>query len=117
MSEAVSGLSFAALAVGWLVGQIGRNWHDWGAPGTDNVYGGGPCRIVDWAANTTWVAKLYGNVFNQSNGPYYTFLAGYNAALTGGRVMMIPSSVYPENLTLNKAVRVEAYGGASTIGQ
>jgi len=109
--------AFTATAVGWLVGQIGRNWHDWGVLGTDNVYGGGPCRIVDYAANTTWVAKPFGNIFEQSTGPYYTFFAGYSAVPAGGRIMMIPGSVYPENLTLSKVVRIEGWGGASTIGQ
>jgi hypothetical protein len=65
---------------------------------------------VDYAANTTWVAKPFGNIFEQSTGPYYTFFAGYSAVPAGGRIMMIPGSVYPENLTLSKVVRIEGWG-------
>jgi hypothetical protein len=74
-------------------------------------------RIVDWVANTTWVAKGYGNITNSPNGPYYTVLAGVNAARLGGRVLVIPGGAYPENFTTNKPLSIATYGGITLIGQ
>lgn len=111
--------AYSGLAVSWLAGEQARIWRDWGVPGSgsDNVYGAGPCHIVDFVSNTTWVAKSFGNVGNQANGPYFTVLAGRNATATGGRLLIFPGGSYPENLTLDRAMRIETVGFPATIGQ
>jgi hypothetical protein len=104
-------------AVRWLIlAQAGAPWRDWGAPGADNVYGVGPCRFVDWAANTTWVGQGYNNFSNLATGPYYTFAAGIDATVAGGRMVVCGGS-YPENLTITKAMKIETPGMTATVGQ
>jgi hypothetical protein len=105
-------------AVRWLALEQARTlWRDWGAPGLDNVYGFGPCRIVGWVANTTWVARGYGNVANHPSAPYFTIAAGQNATTPGGRMLIFPGGTFPENITLDKVMRVESAGGTAQIGQ
>ena len=105
-------------AVRWLgQGLASILWRDWGAPGLDNVYGVGPCRLVDWVANTTWVAQGYNNFTNQPSGPYYTIAAGQNAATPGGRLLVFAGGFFPENLLLNKVMRVESIVNTAVIGQ
>jgi hypothetical protein len=109
-------LPHVANAVRWLVVEQARSlWRDWGAPGTDNVYGVGPCRIVTWVANTTWVGQGFNNFNNHPSGPYFTIAAGQNAAIPGARMVVVGGN-YPENITLDKVMTVDA-AGAAAIGQ
>ena len=104
-------------ATRWLIlAQAVTIWRDWGVPGPDNVYGYGAVRLVDFTPNTTWVARDYGNVGNTPNGPYYTVAAAQSAATSGGRLLFMPGGIYPELVSLTKALTVESWGGTATLG-
>lgn len=109
---------FSFLAINWLALEQARTlWRDWGAPGFDNVYGIGACRIVDFVANTTWVSRSYGNVSNDPSAPYHTVAAAQSAAVPGGRLLFFPGGSYPEPVTLNKLLQVQTAGAAAVVGQ
>jgi hypothetical protein len=112
-------VNLSGLAISWLAGEQARTYRDWGTPGvgSDNVYGTGPCHIIDFVANTTWVAKNHGNLSNQPNGPYYTILAGHNVVPPGGRLLVFPGGSYPENITFSRVMRVETLTNPAIIGQ
>jgi hypothetical protein len=110
---------WTVIAVDWLAREQARLlWRDWGVPGSaDNVYGLGPCRLVAFAANTTWVFRPYGNVGADPNAPYFTVAAAQSACAIGGRVLIFGGGNYPEPITLNKQMTVDAAGGTAVLGQ
>ncbi len=112
-----SQIPWSGSAVRWLLLEQSRLHRDWGTGGLDNVFGHGGASLAPFAANTTWLARGYGNTSNLSTGPYYTLAAAQGAAASGGRILTLPGSYSEKPVTLNKALRVESWEGSAVMGQ
>jgi hypothetical protein len=106
----------SASAIRWLMLRQASIYKDWGGGGTDNTYGRGGASLIDYFANTTWVARAYGNINDTTAGPYYRVDPAHEAAVPGGRLLFVLGGSYPEPATLTKNLRVEAIGGSATLG-
>ncbi len=108
----------SASAIRWLLYEQADLWKDWGAGGNDNVYGRGGTILTDYRANTIWIARSYNNVANARSAPFYTTQAAYDAAVSGGRLLVFPGGSYPEavNMLGTKNLAVETLENAANIG-
>lgn len=109
---------YSNTAIRWLLFEHADVFKDWGAAGDDNIYGHGGTFVFDYAANTTWLARGYGNVAESSTGPNYTSQAAYNAAASSGRLLIFPGGNYPEtvNMTGTKSLNVETVENNANLG-
>jgi len=105
-------------AIRWLIFEQADLWRDWGAGGSDNIYGRGGMLLIDYAANTRWVARGYNNVAEATTGPNYTVQSGYDQAASGGRLLLFPGGSFPEpvNMLGTKSLSVQNVQNAANVG-
>ncbi len=106
-------------AIRWLIETQADLWRDWGTAGDDNTYGRGGVFLTDYRNNTIWVARGYGNLLNSRSAPFYTTQAAYNAAVSGGRLLIIPGGSYPEALSTiggTKSLSVQTLVNSANLG-
>ena len=75
--------------------------------------------LTDYRNNTIWVARGYGNLLNSRSAPFYTTQAAYNAAVSGGRLLIIPGGSYPEALSTiggTKSLSVQTLVNSANLG-
>lgn len=109
---------YSSSAIRWLILEQAALWRDWGAGGNDNIYGRGGMLLIDYAANTRWVARGYNNVGESTTGPNYTVQAGYDQATSGGRLLLFPGGSFPEpvNMLGTKSLSVQNVENAANLG-
>ncbi len=109
---------YGASAIRWLILEQADLWRDWGTSGNDNIYGRGGMLLIDYVANTRWVARGYNNVPESTTGPNYTLQAAYNQAPSSGRILIFPGGNYPEaaNLTGTKNLSIQTVQNAANLG-
>jgi len=101
----------------WLIVQQAAAYRDWGDPGHDMIYGYGGMRLVDYAPGTLWLARMLMNVADLREFPLYHVAAAQTMAPPGGRLLFIAGGNYPEPVTLNKILTVEAVGLDAIVGE
>jgi hypothetical protein len=72
---------------------------DWGANGSDNIYGWGGLFLYDRISNTRYLYRGGGNSFGFADRPFYTFSQAQNATPDNGTVLIL-GGTYPEGITL-----------------
>jgi len=107
-----------ASAIRWLMYEQADLWKDWGVAGNDNVYGRGGTLLTDFANNTLWVARSYGNMTDMRSAPFYTTQAAYDAAVSGGRLLVFPGGNYPEALSAigTKSLTIQTIENPANLG-
>jgi hypothetical protein len=98
---------------GRLPGGIGRGFDGQHGPATERA-----STEVRHAANTTWLARGYGNIFDNPAGPNYTSPAAYDQATSPGRILIFPGGSYPEavNMTGTKSLTIQTLENAANPG-
>jgi hypothetical protein len=71
---------------------------------------------MDWAANTIWIARGYNNLADSRSGPFYRVQPAHDAAVNGGRLVILPGGSYPEAATLTKRLMVETVQNSAILG-
>jgi subtilisin family serine protease len=110
-------LALSPSAVNWLILEKAYLWQDWGTGGIDNIYGHGGMLLYDYAPNTLWVSRIYGNTSNDRAYPLYTVSGAQYWGVAGGRIVFIPGGNYPEPVTLNKWLRYETIEYSAILGE
>jgi hypothetical protein len=104
-------------AIRWLLHKKAYLWRDWGDPGMDNIYGRGGGILYDFAPNTLWIARDYGNTSNNRAAPFYTVQAAHDWATFDGRLLLFEGGDYPEEPLIMdtplhiKTIEYDAYLG------
>ncbi len=108
----------SASAIRWLLYEQADLWKDWGTAGNDNIYGRGGTILTDYRANTIWIARSYGNTSDLRSAPFYRVQPAYDAAVSGGRLLIFPGGSYPEtvNMTGTKSLAVETVENSAYLG-
>jgi len=101
--------------VRYLMLEQAEIFKDWGANGSDNIYGRGGVWLYTYHANTVWVDRRVGNIIGHPKLPYYFIAHAQDAAVSGGRVVFLGQS-YPEPITLNKHLLYETIGWPALVG-
>jgi len=109
-------LQLNVAAIRWLLLEQALWRLDWGAPGSDNVFGYGGNSFYDYQPNTLWVSQAFGNVANNRAYPLYNVWAAQAVAVPGGRILFFPGGTYPEAITLDKPLTYMSAGAKATIG-
>ena len=86
-----------ATGVRQLIFRMAQLYKDWGAGGTDQVYGNGGVFLYDYAANQEFLFRTGENsaVINNSR-PYYSLNVAQNYAPTNGTVIILNNGAFSE---------------------
>ena len=104
-----------AEGVRYLIFEQAGIFKDWGAVGSDNIYGRGGVWLHDYHANTVWVDRRVGNVAGLPTLPYFYVAHAQFFAVSGGRVVFLGQS-YPEAITLDTDLVYETIGWPALLG-
>ncbi len=98
---------------GRLPGGIGRGFDGQHGPATERI-----STEVRHAANTTWLARGYGNIFDDPAETNCTSQAACDQASSPGRILIFPGGSYPEavNMTGTKLLTVQTLENAANLG-
>jgi hypothetical protein len=88
---------------------------DWGASGSDNIYGRGGVWLHTYHADTVWVDRRAGNAAGLPTLPYYYVAHAQTFAASGGRVVFLGQG-YPESITLYRDLVYETIGWPALLG-
>ncbi len=105
-----------ASAVRWAMVQQSRYLKNWGAWGQSNVSGWGGGFLTDFAPATLWLGRDFNNTSNLRQFPFYQVQPAHDAAVAGGRLLIVPNGSFPEPVTLTKALTIEVLAGESVLG-
>jgi hypothetical protein len=73
----------------WLLSTQAGLFRDWGTAGFDGVYGAGGIRLIDFRANTRWLARNYPGAVDDGTVPFHTVAGAHQRVPNGGRLLIL----------------------------
>jgi hypothetical protein len=105
----------SAEGVRYLIFEQAGIFKDWGAVGSDNIYGRGGVWLHTYHPDTVWVDRRAGNAAGLPTLPYYYVAHAQVFAADGGRVVFLGQG-YPEPITLYRDLVYETIGWPARLG-
>jgi hypothetical protein len=117
-------LNLDADGIRWLLTTQAGLFRDWGAPGSDNVYGSGGIRLIDFSAGTRWLARNYPGTLDDGTVPFHTVEGAHLRVPNGGRLLILGANfgTFPEPVQLGHigkgfSVQVVPNSAPAILGQ
>lgn len=106
----------SASGVRYLLFEQAKLFKDWGAGGTDYVYGHGGLRLHTYQANTEWADRDVGNTGGTPAVPWYRVNDAHQGLTEPGRIVFL-GDTYPEPFVFVKEATVESIAGPIIFGE